>query len=262
MELKITDVQTFTLHDGPGIRTTIFLAGCPLNCIWCHNPEARTQKSTLIFDRKKCIECKKCTVCPNGAHSFDGHHKIDRQRCNLCGKCIIDCPNGALSKSIKSLTQEDYLRLVQRQAHLVGENGGVTFSGGEPLMQGKVLIEFLKITPIHKAIETCGYCDEELFKEALKYVDYVMFDIKLADEKKHKKYTGLSNTLILKNLEHLRNSGKPFILRTPLIPNVTDDADNLKKIEAIVKNDNWEKLSYNTLTPLKYERLGEEYTLK
>ncbi len=262
MDLKITDVQSFTLHDGPGIRTTVFLAGCPLSCVWCHNPEAKSQKPILVFDVKKCTFCKACEICPNNVHTFDTLHKIDRSRCNLCGKCIEVCKPKALSVSVRTLSLNDYLGIVERQARLVGENGGITFSGGEPLSQGKALIEFLEKTTIHKAIETCGYADEELFKEVIKRVDFVMFDIKLADSELHKKYTGVSNDLILKNLEHLRKSGKPFVIRTPLIPGITDKKDNLSKIEKIVNGDKWEQLQYNTLTSLKYERIGENYSLE
>ncbi len=262
MELKITDVQNFTLHDGPGIRTTIFLAGCPLSCVWCHNPEARTQKPTLLFDEKKCTMCGACGVCPNKAHKFDTTHKIDRSKCNLCEKCINACKNDALTKSVRNLTLEQYLKIVERQRLLIGENGGITFSGGEPLAQGKTLIDFLDKTAVHKAIETCGYADEELFKEVIKRVDFVMFDIKLADEKLHKQYTGVSNELIFKNLAHLRSSGTAFVIRTPLIPHITDTKENLEAIKDIVGSDKWEKPEYNTLTPLKYERMGEQYLLK
>ncbi len=166
-----------------------------------------------------------------------------------------------MKESVRCLSEEEYLKIIERQQRLVGENGGITFSGGEPLMQGEKLIKFLEKTTIHKAIETCGYCKEELFKEVIKMVDFVMFDIKLTDENLHKKYTGVSNELILKNLGNLRASGKPFLLRTPLIPGITDTKENLEQIEKIVSRDNWEKLPYNTLTPIKYNRIGETYLL-
>ena len=255
--LKISNVQDFTVHDGPGIRTTIFLAGCPLRCSWCHNPE--TQKNTLIFEEKRCALCGGCSVCSSGVHSFNNGHILNRDKCILCGKCVEVCPTDALELSFKELTDQEFIDLAERQKRLSGENGGITFSGGEPLMQGEKIIELIEKIDIHTAIETCGYADEELFKRVINKVDYVMFDLKLADSELHKKYTGVSNQLILKNLENLRNSGKEFVLRTPLIPNITDTAENLAALSKIIGNDPWEKLEYNVLTPVKYDRIGKEY---
>ncbi|MBO5370303.1 MAG: glycyl-radical enzyme activating protein [Clostridia bacterium] len=259
MELKITDIQTFCLHDGPGVRTTIFLAGCPLSCVWCHNPEARAYHPILVFDEKKCTYCGACSMCP--CHDFTHGHTINRDACTLCGKCVENCKSGALSISQRSLFYEEYALLVDRQSRLTGELGGITFSGGEPLSQGKELIKFLDATPIHKAIETCGYADGELFSEVIKRTDLVMFDLKLADDTLHRKYTGVSNALILENLKRLRKSGKPFLLRTPLIPGITDTEENLMQIQQIVDGDPWEKLPYNPLTSVKYERIGMKYNI-
>ena len=259
--LKICNVQDFSLHDGPGVRTTIFLAGCPLKCVWCHNPETRNMTSTLIFEEKKCTSCKKCTVCPNDVHTFSPLHTVFREKCTLCGKCVTECNENALDFSTKDLSDEEFYELAERQKRLTGENGGITFSGGEPLMQGEKIIELAKSTDVNVALETCGYADENLFKRVIDSVDYVMFDLKLADENLHKKYTGVSNDLILRNLQILRNSGKDFVLRTPLIPNITDTKENLDAIKKIVGSDKWEKLEYNTLTPAKYARIGKEYLL-
>lgn len=261
MNLKITNIQNFSLHDGPGIRTTIFLAGCPLSCIWCHNPEAKTQKSQLVFDKKKCTNCKSCEICPNKVHTFEVEHKIDRNLCIMCEKCINTCKANALTNSVRTLSFSEYLDIVDRQKRLIGDNGGITFSGGEPMQQGKILINFLDSTHVHKAIETCGFADETLFKDVIEKVDFVMFDVKIADNELHEKYTGVSNELILKNLEHLRNSGKPFVIRTPLIKDITDTKENLSLIEALVMGDTWEKLPYNPLTSVKYQRIGEKYLL-
>lgn len=259
--LNICNIQDFSLHDGPGIRTTIFLAGCPLHCLWCHNPETQSTTPVLIYEEKKCILCKQCALCPNGVHSFSPEHIVSRENCTLCGKCVSVCPTSALALSHKELSDEEYYNLVARQKRLSGEKGGITFSGGEPLMQGEKIIELISKTDIHTAIETCGYADENLFKRVIESVDFVMFDLKLADDTLHKKYTGVSNELILRNLEHLRNSGTEYILRTPLIPNITDTAENLDALSKIVGNDKWEKLEYNTLTPAKYDRIGKKYTL-
>ena len=262
MKLKITNIQTFSIHDGPGIRTTVFLTGCPLGCVWCHNPEAMKSKAVLLFEEKKCTNCRACTVCPENAHTFDLGHSIDRNRCIRCGKCVAVCPNSAVSLSTRELPFEEYLKIVERQARVIGDNGGITFSGGEPMLQGKALIEFLEATPIHKAVETCGYAEEALFCQVVKHADYIMFDLKLADEALHRQYTGVSNGRILRNLENLRRSGKPYLLRTPLIPGITDTEENLSAIGRIVGADPWEKLPYNTLTPVKYERIGKPYPLE
>ena len=261
MPLTITDIQDFTLHDGPGIRCTIFLAGCPLRCAWCHNPETQSAKPMLIYEEKNCIGCRLCQVCPKGAHVFETGHVLLRENCTGCGKCVSACPTGALEFSVRELADGDFFRLVERQKRLSGKHGGITFSGGEPLMQGEKLLRLMRATDIHTAIETCGYADEALFQEVVKAVDYVMFDLKLANETMHKKYTGVSNGVILKNLEILRNSGTPFILRTPLIPGITDTEENLKALSELIGEDTWEKLEYNTLTPAKYARLGKEYPL-
>ena len=259
MALKVSHIQSFCLHDGPGIRTTIFLSGCPLKCLWCHNPETQSMKPTLLFEKNKCIGCRDCEICPNGVHSFDGEHTLDRSKCLSCGKCVKVCPAEALQLSTRELSDEEFLEIIEKQKPFA--DGGITFSGGEPLMQGEEIIRLAEKTELHKAIETSGYADPILFEKVISKMDYVMFDIKLADENEHIKYTGVSNKRILENLEILRKSGKPYVLRTPLIPNVTDTEENLKTIEKIVGSDKWEKLEYNVLTPAKYERLGIEYQL-
>ena len=260
-ELKITEIQSFCLHDGPGIRTTVFLAGCPLSCTWCHNPETQSAERTLVFDEKKCIGCGLCAACPRGVHGFDGAHTINRSRCARCGACVKECPTGALTFSVRTLTKKAFDRLVETQKKNAPD-GGITFSGGEPLLQTDAVLAYLAGTDVHTAIETSGYAPEAVFCRMLERIDFVFFDLKLAADDLHRRCTGVSNEPILRNLALLRQSGKPFRLRTPLIPGVTDTEENLSALEKIAGGDDWEKLPFNPLTASKYERIGRTYRLE
>ena len=162
---------------------------------------------------------------------------------------------------MKTLSLKELSDIVEKQKRLRSDEGGITFSGGEPLLQAKAILSILAEVDIHTATETSGYSDEQTFCRLLDRMDYVMMDLKIADEQLHRKYTGVSNRPILKNLEHLRKSGKPFVLRTPLIPGVTDTVENLSALEKIVGNDKWEKLPYNPLAPAKHQRIGLKYLL-
>ena len=261
MELLVTNVQPFSLHDGPGIRTAVFLAGCPLRCLWCHNPEAQSAAPVLAFEREKCLGCGACGACPSGAHSFRDGHEIDRSRCTRCGLCVSVCPAKALSFTVRPMAKEEFLRVAARQKRICGETGGVTFSGGEPLAQGETVLRLLEETDVRAAMETCGEGDGELFGRMIRRMELVMFDLKLADPELHRRYTGRTNERILQNLGILRRSGTPFVLRTPLIPGITDTEENLRALGEIAGSDPWEKLPYNPMTPAKYERLGLPYRI-
>ena len=247
---RIFDIKECSVHDGPGMRTTVFLKGCPLRCIWCHNPEGLSKQPCIMV---KHTLCKMCGLCKKGC---------DHPECSGFSRCIHACPNGAISLSGKDYDHKELAKIIlKNKVFFDASAGGVTFSGGEPLMQGEPLLDLLDGVDVHMALETCGCADEELFKKVIARMDYVMFDVKLIDEKEHIKYTGVSNRLILRNLEILRLSGKPYIVRTPLVSGVTDTLDNLSAIKEVVGDSPWETLPYNQLAPTKYERLGKTYKL-
>ena len=166
------------MHDGPGIRTTVFLKGCPMRCAWCHNPETQKAVKELLFYDKKCIGCRACeAVCPNKVHLFDEAHALERKKCTVCENCAKACPTGALEICGKEMSVSEIVSVVERDRAFYGENGGVTLSGGEPLMQAEAVVKLLaecKKRGISTAVETCGYVDEEILVKAAKYIDTVL----------------------------------------------------------------------------------------
>jgi pyruvate formate lyase activating enzyme len=247
----IFDVKEMALHDGPGIRTTVFLKGCPLRCKWCHNPEGLHQKSELMFKYSLCKGCNRCQkVC-------------EHPECKPFARCVRACPEGLLQIVGESIEATQLAARIEGGAKVLGESfGGVTFSGGEPLMQWEFLLEAAEIlSNYHLAIETSGYAESAVFHEILEKMDLVMIDIKLADPEAHKRYTGVDNSLILSNLRELQASGKPHIIRTPLIPGITDTEENLRQIERLVGDSKWERLPYNKMAGAKYGMLGLKYEL-
>ena len=260
MSIKVCNIQNFSLHDGPGIRTTFFLSGCPLRCVWCHNPETQNMQQQILFESKKCIGCGGCVqVCSNGAQSAAPSRTFIRENCMSCGACVATCPTKALRLCQQEMSTEAVVDYIQKQRIFYEDKGGVTFSGGEPLLQTEAIVEIAKLANVHTAVETCGYVKSDLFCKALDVIDYFLYDIKLFDDEKHKTFTGVSNKLILENFETLKQSGKPFLVRTPLIPGITDTEENLSAIERFIGDAPWEKLKYNTLAPTKYEWLGKTY---
>jgi len=249
----VFDIKEFSLHDGPGGRVTVFLKGCPLRCKWCHNPEGLSPKPQLMYKENMCIHCKKC------------YEPCHHPECKPFGRCVHICLNNCIEIAGKEYTSDElFNKLVTYRDFLKSVKGGITFSGGEPLMQADFVYEvalMLKNQGIHTAIQTSGYATEETFKKVINQMDYVMMDIKIADRELHKKYTGVYNDIILKNFEYLKNSGKEYIIRVPLIPNITDTRENLSRISDIVKESNVELLRYNKLAGAKYQSLGMEYSL-
>lgn len=252
MSGTIFDIKEMAVHDGPGIRTTVFFKGCPLRCRWCHNPEGLSSKPQLMYKDARCIGCKSC------------QKNCEHEECRPFGRCIYACPENCLEITGRSVTAKELALELRENAGILGDTfGGFTFSGGEPLAQPHFLLELIdQLKDYHLCIETSGYTDSETFKKIIDKLDYIIMDIKLADSNKHKEYTGVYNESILDNFKILKNSGKPYLIRTPLIPEITDTKENLEGIKDIIGDSPWEKIPYNAAAGAKYKMLGMKYSLK
>lgn len=239
------------VHDGPGLRTTVFLKGCPLRCKWCHNPEGLVKKQQLMYKQQRCVGCMSC------------YAPCDHADCKPFGRCIHRCPENCLEIVGREISAENLARELKMGAEVLGEDfGGVTFSGGEPLMQPEFLLAVAdQLEGIHLCIETSGYAPNEVFAQIIARMSFVIMDIKLADPALHKQYTGVDNGIILQNFSLLQKSGKPYLIRTPLIPGITDTVENLEKIQNLIGESTWEKLPYNGAAGAKYKMLNMEYSL-
>jgi len=237
----IFDIRHFSLDDGPGIRTTVFLKGCPLSCSWCHNPEGISTKREIMFSIGRCIHCGNCmTVCPINAIVMDKENRIIHSKCDDCGRCISECPSGALQMSGKYFSPDDLCEeLLQDRLFYQTSSGGVTFSGGEPTMFVDYInqvLRLLKENDIHTAIQTSGVFDFEKFREKLMpYLDLVFFDIKLIDSNEYRRWTGGDVSLPLKNFNMLcKQKGVNVTASVPLIPGITDTRMNLTAIRDFI----------------------------
>ncbi len=235
---NIFNIQRFSTNDGPGIRTVVFFKGCPLSCIWCHNPESKSAASDILYNSEKCINCRKCEeICKYNLHIFDfDNHIFLRDNCKKCMECAMECPVSALEICGKSVSSDEVVAEVLKDIEFYKESGGgITLSGGEPLAQYDFSLEILKKAKeagIHTVVETSGYCYKEL-NEISKYVDLWLFDIKLFWESEHIKYTGVSNKLILKNLYFLNSIGARIILRCPIIPDINHTKEHFDRISVL-----------------------------
>lgn len=263
MKGTVFDIKEFSVYDGPGIRTTVFLKGCPLRCRWCHNPEGLSSHPQVMISSSSCSDCGRCEV--DGCSLSGGKTALAASdaSCSACGKCVEKCPANLRKIAGTVYSPEELAEKIMKNSMFFEDGGGVTFSGGEPTMQAGFLCETLDLLTIHKAIQTCGFCETENFKKILDRVDYLFFDIKHTDPAKHKLYTGVDNAQILKNLRQVMDSGKPFIARIPLIKGVNDDLCNLTAVAQILKGaqglQRVELLPYSSLAGAKYEMVGKEY---
>ncbi len=263
----IFNIQRYSLHDGPGIRTTVFFKGCPLKCQWCQNPEGIDTDVELFRHNQKCIHCGSCmTHCHEKAIDLtDSGPLVNRQACNRCMECVDICPTGTLEMAGKEYSVNEVVQAALKDILIYEESGGgVTISGGEPLLQYEFLLELLlalKKLNIHTAIETSGYCSWEKIKEISKITDLIYYDLKLIDDNSSRIFTGASNILIMDNLERLVISGANIVVRMPLIPSVNDTRDNIEHTAGYLSSIGVkciELLPYHNLGSVKYEGLDLE----
>lgn len=272
MEGQVFNIMKYAVHDGPGIRTTVFLKGCPLNCWWCHNPESQELKPQLTFFPNRCIGCMDCIAAckENAIKAVDGKVVTDLDKCKNNGDCTLVCFAEAREMAGQSMSVEEVVKELLKDKIFYDESGGgVTFSGGEPLVQKTYLLELLKEMKklgIHTTIDTCGYASSETIKEVAGLTDLFLFDLKHMNSEKHEKYTGVPNDLILENLNILHSMGKEIIIRIPIIPGFNDSDEELNELRnyiATLKNvKEVNLLPYHNIGQEKYNRIGKPYKMK
>ena len=247
-------IEEFSVYDGPGIRTTVFLKGCPLRCSWCHNPEGQSHEIEIVRSPNGCRGCKECERLAE----YDGG------KMRFTTESIDACPLSLLRVCGKDTEPEELCTLLLKNERILKNGGGVTFSGGEPLAQSEFVFECLSLLrgKLHTAIQTCGYCSEEVFAKALSLADYFLFDLKIIDSREHQKHTGVPNERILKNFTALARSGVEFTVRLPLIPTLCDTERNITAVAELLHSENIEYielLPYNRMAGGKYEMLHRRY---
>lgn len=266
MLLPVTKIQKFCTHDGPGIRTTVFLKGCPLRCIWCHNPETQSTKPEFFFSPQFCIGCGACTAaCPEGLHTLTGAHLPDRSRCTGCMACTAACPTGALEACMQMMSPDDIMAEVLKDRAFYGTAGGLTLSGGEPLLHGQGLLPILQAardTGITTVIETCGVFDSSLLPEIIPLTDLFLWDVKDTDDTRHRANTGVPVGPVLANLRLADSLGARTRLRCILLQGVNLNEEHLARISELyhsLKNcEGIELLPYHTYGDSKNLQLGRK----
>jgi len=264
----VFDIQKFSIHDGPGIRTTVFLKGCPMRCAWCHNPEGIDRSPVLSFLPSKCIGCGYCfRACPRGAHRMEGErHVLDRAACRVCGACARECYAGALELIGRQVTVDEALaEVLSDRPFYETSGGGMTLSGGEPLYQidfTEALLAAAKAEGVHCCMETSGYADWSCFRRVLPHVDLFLYDVKDADDARHRANTGVPLGPIRDNLRRLHDAGRPVLVRVPLVPgyNAFDDclAGLAEMLAALPRLQGVELMPYHRLGTSKRERIAAD----
>lgn len=265
---QIFEIQRFSIHDGPGIRTTVFMKGCPLRCLWCHNPEGMARGPLLSFLPEKCIGCGYCfSVCPQGGHKLlDNRHVLERGRCLACGRCAEKCYAGALERVGRDISVEDALdEVLKDKPFYETSGGGMTLSGGEPLLQidfTAALLGQAKAAGLHCAIETCGQAEPERFDRIRPFTDLFLYDIKETDPERHLDFTGVATEGILANLRRLHDAGASVLVRLPIVPGLNDRPDHFAAIARLAAELpgllGFEVMPYHRLGTSKLKRFGLE----
>jgi pyruvate formate lyase activating enzyme len=240
---RVFDIKRYSIHDGPGIRTTVFLKGCGLNCLWCHNPESIDPGPELMHWPARCARCHACLkACPSGALSADpaGAVLIDRSRCDACGRCAEACLYDAMQVVGREMTVDEIVAEVERDRPFFEQSGGgVTLSGGDPLVQvsfAEAVLESCRSRGLHTAIDTAGLAANGALDRLARQADLVLFDLKVMDEERHRAFTGVSNVPLVDNLKRLIAAGREVWIRIPLVPGVNDDDDNVRSTIALLRS--------------------------
>ncbi|ABR46810.1 glycyl-radical enzyme activating protein family [Alkaliphilus metalliredigens QYMF] len=263
---RIFNIQRYSLHDGPGIRTTVFLKGCPLNCWWCHNPESKDRKQQILFTQQRCIHCGSCHDTCSQKAIQEG--KINGENCTLCNKCVDRCPTEALELVGKDMTVAEVMGEIEKDRIFFEQSkGGVTFSGGEPLSQGEFLYELLRVCGqkgIHRGVDTSGFSSWQQLEKIAEVTDLFLYDLKHINNDKHIEYTGVSNQGILRNLEKLSALHHNIYIRIPIIPYINDNDENILETSrylATLNVKNVTLLPYHDTGIDKYQKVKEDYRL-
>jgi pyruvate formate lyase activating enzyme len=268
---RLLRIQRYCINDGPGIRTTVFLQGCALQCKWCHNPESQFERPILMYNERLCKGCQLCVdQCPNDVHSFvDGLHRVDFEQCEACGECLKTCMPEALTLHGREATTGEVMEeILQDRDYYEGSGGGVTVSGGEPLRQPEFVIELARACRkegIQVYLDTCGFAAESTFMEVGAVVDGFLFDVKMIDPEKHEAWTNRDNDLILENFGRAVASGKAVRMRVIIIPGLTDTEDNLNGIVRLAREKEFsgpiDLMPYHRMGAGKYRNMGKDYAM-
>ncbi len=268
---RIFNIQRFSVNDGPGIRTTVFLKDCPLSCVWCHNPESQSQDRKVIYKANRCLHCGACAeFCPQHAIHMNDTVYTDPDLCNQCGTCLEYCYAEAREIAGQEISVDELLVEIEKDRPFYQESGGgLTLSGGEPLMQPEfvhAVLEECQLRGFHTALDTCGYAEWSTLDTIRPFVDLFLFDLKIMDDLKHVKYTGVSHDIILKNLRRLAELGEHIKIRIPIIPGITNDDNNITALCEFVKklpgDQSIDLLPYHNIAKDKYQRLQKTYDLE